>query len=261
MKGIEDIEKFVMFCCVASSGHTVIAGILDAHPKIQIGEEQRSLTRFADGHRTERDEILRACIKDSTNRMQGTRSYRRKVCDIKGQYQGTAKDKLTIVGDKTGWDIPGYWLKHDCDCTPLRRFIENMDLPIRIVHVTRNPFDIVGGRTHSHKRSNDVAENVRYFESFASAIDYNLYQSDLFDSTDIHLMKIESLIAHPDSKIIELCDFLWVECPADYLVSCRKVLLKEPSKHAHQIDWVDQDEVLQACIDKYWWLEGYSKDK
>jgi len=263
MKDVYNVEKFVMFCCVASSGHTVIAGILDAHPEIQIGEEQRSLTKFAGGHKerfTSRDEILRACIKDSTNRMQGTGSYRRKIADIQGQYQGTARDELTIVGDKTGWDIPGYWLKNNCDCTPLRKFMIEMDMPLRVIHVTRNPFDIVGGRTHSHKRSNDVAENVKYFESFAGAMDYNLYESGLFFPEDIHLMSIEQLIYDPDAEIPKLCDFLKVDWTYEYLDACREVLLTEPSKHADQIDWKDQAEVLQECIDKYWWLRGYRLD-
>jgi len=257
MKGIENVEQFVMFCCVASSGHTVIAGILDAHPKIQIGEEQRSLTRWADGHRTDRDEILRACVKDSTNRMEGTRSYRRRICDIQGQHQGTAKDKLTIVGDKTGWDIPGYWLKHDCDSTPLKRFVEAMAIPVKVIHVTRNPFDIVGGRTHSHKRSNDVAENVRYFTSFAGAMDYNLYQSGIFVKEYIHQIRIEDLIKYPDPMIKNLYRFLNVEWDDGLIDACKGVLLEEPSKHSHQIDWKDQAGVLQDCCNKYWWLRGY----
>jgi len=261
VKNIKDIEKFIMFCCVASSGHTVIAGILDAHPNIQIGEEQRSLTKFAGGHKERfknREEILRACIEDSTNRVKGTKSYRRQICNIEGQYQGTFKDKLTIVGDKTGWDIPGYWLKNNCDCAPLKNFIKEMTIPIKVIHVTRNPFDIVAGRTASPNRSNDVAENVRYFCSFAGAMDYNLYESGIFDiNEDIHRMRIEDLIREPDIRIYELCHFLEVDATDNYIESCKKVLLKEPNKHTHRIDWKGQASVLQDCIDKYWWLKGY----
>ncbi len=133
------------------TGHSLVGSLLDAHPRAVVANEfdvlgwVRDKTQDAaqtnDALRVELfDRLLgnsMACAGE--NRVQGGYAYH-----VPGQWQGRWDGSVLILGDKKGGTSTRMFLSaFDASWSLLVRLQEIVRVPLRIVHVVRNPFDTI----------------------------------------------------------------------------------------------------------------------
>ncbi len=92
-----------------------------------------------------------------------------------------------------------------------------MRVPIRVLHVTRNPFDNIAAVAQSRDLALSEAIDVYVkLSSMADEVRSRLAPGELLD------VGYESVVADPARQLSEICAFVGVEAPADYLEACAR---------------------------------------
>jgi hypothetical protein len=132
----------------------------------------------------------------------------------------------------------------------LHELAELVDLPLRLVHCVRNPYDNVASMTKADGRPLRVARYLRLTELMTTV------KAAGWRTCDLHL---EDLIADPGGQLAHLCRFLGLGLPADYVQACTAVLAEAPSETRHARHWSPEDlDTLEKLIDSTPWLNRYA---
>jgi len=242
-----EITAYCMFIGYPRSGHSLCGAVLDAHPEIVISHELDALSYV------DRDISRRTLFELILQRNQwfvgrdcrwGRYTYR-----VPNQWQGRFK-RLRIIGDKKG----GHSTLH-LETSPvlLRKLQVVVDVPLKLIHIVRNPFDNITAismrRNWPLRRATDL-----YFRMCATNANVLREYSDL----DTFTMRHEDLIAEPTLCIQHLIKFVGLESPTDYLSDCKDLIFTLPSKSHLKVEWSKPliDEVL-GRIRLYEFLSGY----
>ena len=130
-----DLRAFCLFASYGRSGHSLVGSLLDAHPDVVIAHEANALRLVAEGMK--RDELYQTLLDNSHRSFERGRRQSGYSYVVEGQWQGRYRT-LLVIGDKSG----GRTTKL-IERTGLRRFARTVGLPLRIIHQTRNPYDII----------------------------------------------------------------------------------------------------------------------
>ena len=72
-------------------------------------------------------------------------------------------------------------------------------------------------------------------------------------------LKHEALIEQPKNILNQLCTFLSVEAPQDYLDDCASIILKSPNQTRFTFKWTKEYiDLVQSKIEQFDFLQGYS---
>ena len=108
------IKNFVLFIGYPSSGHSIVAALLDAHPHVVISHELLVLQSWRESVIKKKkyskyemfNEILSSTERSTVG--QGRRSkddqLRYYTLDVPGLFQGQYEDYIEIIGDKSEYD-------------------------------------------------------------------------------------------------------------------------------------------------------------
>lgn len=260
------MKSLCLFCCHGQSGHTVLAAILDAHPKIALAEEShfakkiffknRTLESLIEGVKASSNQQARKAKEPNVKYSYGSNRYTfGRITPYQG-FQNTTE----VIGDKTGWDIPSLCFEHNKpNC--MSKIQRKSELPVKVIHLVRNPFDVIAswhlGSIESRKKSDQTIEQcIDRFGMYANAMQTVLYN---YDYKDKILVSNESLIAHPESTINRLCDYLEVERNEELVNNASKILFKSPRKKSDRVKWTtDQTLTIKQLIRTYPFLREYS---
>jgi hypothetical protein len=238
-----------MFVGYPKSGHTLIRAMLDAHPNITISHELNVLELV------ERDKSAKSIYerieKNSKRQAAAGNLWQTYDYGISGQSQGHS-DPLHVIGDKKGGrtalmlhSFPGLLSK-------LQRIIS---LPIKMIHVIRNPYDTVASLydLESHKE-NSLEQNITIYGRQLKGV---LFAKDRLGSVNVMDVRHERFVADPSESMRGICRFLGVDASDDYLNAvCSIVQPQTPSRN--KITWTDEaHELLEAEISHYSWLKDY----
>jgi hypothetical protein len=106
---------------------------------------------------------------------------------VPGQWQGTYQDKLEIIGDKKGGTTSAILANKPEELDRVRDLVK---VPIKLVHVIRNPFDAIA--THT-KRKGSTTSNSEWFQKFlrrsarSTMIDFTQSFAPLYNSISLPL--------------------------------------------------------------------------
>jgi hypothetical protein len=79
------------------------------------------------------------------------------------------------------------------------------------------------------------------------------------DGAHMLSVKHEELVAQPEARMAEMCRFLGVEAPTDYLGACASILFESPAKSRHKVQWSQGlIDSVRRQIEQYDFLHGYS---
>ena len=244
----QPVENYCMFIGYTRSGHSLVGSLLDAHPNIVISHELNALRLFEKGANARK--VYYFILQNSQRQANSGRQETGYSYQVPGQWQGRYK-QLKVIGDKKGSHSNLVFRTNPEILNILQREI---DVPIKFIHVTRNPYDNIA--TMITKKKADLDYGIgSYFKKCKTVA--NLKQQ--ISEADILDVRHEALIDDPQTTLKELCDFLGVEAPKDYLEACTSIIFKSPQKSRFKVQWTDKSiEIVKNQIDQFEFLKGYS---
>lgn len=254
----EDVETYCMFIGYPKSGHSLVGSLLDAHPSVIIAHELDALRYVWLGF--SKRQIYHLLLKNSREYAQTGRNWNVYSYRVPGQWQGRY-EKLRVIGDKKGGLST---LRLDSDPNLLKKLRDTVAVPVKFVHVVRNPYDNIStmlrdgifnywsmkGRRRGLRYSIDD-----YFFRCAAMRDFK----ERTDSAEVFDLRHESVVEDPASCLRDLCSFLDIECPDDYLRDCASMIFESPTKSRQKVDWDPESiEVVRNRMKEFDFLQGYS---
>ncbi len=251
------IQTYIMFIGYPRSGHSLIGALLDAHPNIIVAHEQNALQYFRLGF--SRLQIFSLLISNSVRQARTGRMSTGYSCAVPHQFQGSYT-KLKVIGDKKG-GISANLLKENPDLFKIME--KRLGLPIKYIHVYRNPFDNIttwargGNRVLKAVTDKDLELVIsRYFSN--AEIIRQLKENNRIEIIDI---KHEDLIKRPKELLKSLVNNIGLDTSDDYLESCSNIVFENPKRTRHSIDWPEHlINLVMQNMAKYPWLADYDFD-
>lgn len=248
-----DLQAFCLFIGYPRSGHTLVGALLDAHPDIVIAQGANAL-RLVVVEGASRSRLYETLLENSRREAAGGRRGSGYSYVVDGQWQGRVRT-LRVIGDKTGKKTAG-WLSRDPSA--LAKLRRTVHLPLRFVHVTRNPYDTIArmtlitrGGAAEHSLGSATSAYARLARLTAGLIEEERYP--------VYTIRHESIVAAPHMELQQLCGFLGVDADDSYLDACAGILFPSPRRTRELIEWpADAKKEVEQIIARHSFLHGYS---
>lgn len=241
-----------MFVGYPRSGHTLVGSLVDAHPNAVIAHELDVIAFLAAGFGRLQlyDLILR------NNRAFTEMGHRWAGYDyaVDGQWQGR-HDEMLVLGDKKGGRST---LRRQETPALLDRLRATVGVPVRLIHVVRNPYDNIAS---SHARKGGRGKVTPRIERYFQLCDGVSEIKRRTDPQDILDVRLEQLTAAPVATLRVVMDFLGLEPTEEYLTATAAKVFTSPKRSRHSIDWSERDRTrIARGIETYEHLAGYTFD-
>ena len=273
---INNIEKFVFFIGYARSGHSIIGSMMDAHPNMMIANEYGVFHKLTI-NQTSWD---KASIFDEL--------YRRSYCDATCGWRSSAVDfkgytlslnaqgrytTLKVIGDKSGGRTSKHYAHFPSDFTEMyKKLLQTLNVPIRVVHVVRNPFDMISSRVlyaervHDQFATGEISTTNKYDGRSKMAWTNTVFEEvkavdDMIKTVNLTVLEIHSadFIRDPKHTLRSICTFLDLQCPEDYLQACYDKTYRSESRTRDVLVWDEQEiEDIESEMKQYTFLRRYS---
>lgn len=243
-----DLKVLCLFIGYPRSGHSLMGSLINAHNNAVISHEL-DLLRYLEWHFTRR-QLLGLILEKDDSFGQLNRKWTGYSYAVPGQSQGTF-DELLVIGDKKGGATTARLRREP----RLLDYLEStFNLPIRLIHVVRNPYDNIATMCRRSDRGLDYLIG-RYRRDLAT----NNEVIARVGQAEVLTIRHESLIAEPVQTIASVCDFLSLSATPEYLKSCASIIYDSPKKTRYEITWTErQRETVEACIERYDFIGDYS---
>ena len=222
----EGVQAFCLFLGYPRSGHSLVGSLMDAHPDMIFAHEANALKAIRYGF--SRNQLFHWLWRKSRHFTEKGRSYTGYSYDVAGQWQGRYRN-LKIIGDKYGNFTVEILVRQPGLLDKAR---DRVGVPIRFVHVIRNPFDNIA--TIFRREKYDLPGAVEYYFSLVNDV---VAFSNRLSPEDLLVVRHEDLIASPRETITGWCRFLEVDPHPDYVDACAGILFPSPHQSRHDIDW------------------------
>jgi len=247
-RDFSDIERYCFFVGYARSGHSVVGSLLNAHPEMVISNELHAL-RFVH-QRFIRSQLFALIMARDADFEAAGRTWTGYDYSVANQSQGRFT-KLKVIGDKKGGASTRFIAQHPDVLDQLRRVVR---VPIRVIHVTRNPFDNIARMVMSSRF--DVRATVDRFGGLCdsvSEIRRRLTDDELLDASH------EDFFSSPSDALGLMCKFLGVDADPEYLADCASIVRAPSTRARDGVNWApDEIESVNGIIAKHPFMGGYS---
>ena len=237
-----------MFIGQARSGSTLVGALLTAHPEVAIAHELDALKYVQRG--ISRNQLFALLLRHDRMFIEHGAHAQEFHYLVPNQWQGRFQ-KLKVIGDKRAAKT-SMRLRESPEL--LGRLRDLVQLPLRMVHLVRNPFDNI--TTMSRRSGQSLPQTIdRYFVQ----TDGNARLVQTCDRSELITMRHEDLIARPKENLKRLVEFIGLRADEQYLNDCAGILYEAPSKTRQKVAWTEEliDQV-QSRIAKYPFLQGYT---
>lgn len=284
----DEVETFVLFIGYPRSQHSLIGAILDAHPEIIIPHEYDLLTNWNkfQSQRVSRknlqkymlfNELQQASEKQAlfgiranrNNTLLGQLKY---TYNVPGLWQGGYDKKIKVIGDKKGGTTSNL-LANTKNMKLLEQIGKTVQIPMKFIHVTRNPFDNIATimlrwTSSREKARGDGADKKNDSKALDSAIDYyfrmafaNQQVKELYGDAVLDIPGHE-LVLRPSETLQKLCEHLGVTCSEDYVNKCSSILYSTPSITRNTVIWTKEQKArITKMMKTVSFLKDYSFNK
>ena len=252
-----NVETYCMFIGYPKSGHSLFGSLLDAHPEAIIAHEQDTLRYLRAGFG--KAQLFHLLLENSREYAGKGRNWNVYSYRVPGQWQGKYT-RLRVIGDKKGGIST---LRLDSDPGLQEKLGKTVGVPVRYVHVVRNPYDNIstmlrdgivnwnlGGRRRGLRYSIED-----YFFRCAAVRDFK----ERTDPAHVFEVRHEAIVEDTTVRLRELCRFLGLEAQEDYLRDCAAMVFGSPSKSRHKVTWDPESvEVVRRRMEEFEFLRGYA---
>lgn len=286
---IDGIKKLVMFLGYGRSGHSIIGSLMDAHPHVVISNEFHLLEHYEalmnDSDTMWRNHLFNSLYEDSVKDAHGSLTYTYKgyTLAVQGLWQGGFDQFIEVIGDKGAGRITTDYLKDKFKI--IKNFLSlerSIGIPIRIIHVVRNPFDMIATATVIlnadakilHKLKNSFANEGKKpkMHKYNRPDLLNKWINDTFDKFDAvkemtsifgkeKVLEVHNcdLVNDPKGTISRIFRFLEVATTEHYLEVCAQKVFKSVSRSRNTVVWsAEQISMVEQRMKNYAILSRYS---
>ena len=247
-KAFSSLEAFCMFIGNPRSGSTLLGSLLDAHEEVVIAQDLNILRFVRSGF--SRGQIFSIAVRGSRAFTSAGRRWAGYSYMVPGGAQGTFTT-LRVVGDK----------RANGTLRMLRRYPHLLDrararlrLPLRLLHVVRNPFDNIA--TIARRREVPLERAMeQYFRDCDTVVSVRsgLAPGELID------VRHEDVVSRPQQTLAAVCAFLGVEASDAYLERATSIVFAEPRLTRTTVEWSDRlRREVEEQIERHAFLRGYS---
>jgi hypothetical protein len=246
----EDVEAYCLFVGHGRTGHSLVGSLLNGHSEMVVSHELDAL-RLLDRAQVpvSRNQLFSAILQRDAEFTGLGREWEKYSYNVPGTDQGEF-DRLRVIGDKKGAAST-----RRLGTTPelLGELRETVSVPIRAVHVVRNPFDTIASR----RKLKETWQEYGIEKYFANADNVELI-SEMLDEDELFRLHHEDLISDTAGVLSDLCAFHGVEADEEYLSACEEFVFDSPKQTRHEIEWSDDEiERIERKNQEYDWLEQY----
>ncbi len=225
---VEDFDRIARFCLFVGyprSGHSLVGALLNAHRDAVISHELNAPQLILDGctRAVLYSRILARAYWFNRRRNTSNHSYQ-----VPNQWQGRFA-ALRVIGDKRGGAVTRCIAGHPGFLPRVRRLVA---VPLRLIHVVRNPFDNISAISIWHEMS--LADSADYYFSHCETTSTLGGRCDPSEVITIHH---EDLIRDPRSILSDLCAFLDLERYPGYLEDCASIVFHAPTYTRRKVAW------------------------
>jgi Sulfotransferase family len=243
-----DLESFCFFIGYSRSGHTLIGTALNAHPEVVISHELDAVRYVRHGFR--RAQLFSLILQRDQHFGTMGRTWSGYKYDIPGQFQGRY-ERLRVLGDKRARSSA---LQIAEQPRLLDRVRREVGVPLKVLHVTRNPFDNIATEARRHKMS--LADATRWYEQICEAVDR---VRPLLDGSELLDVRYEAFAADPRGSLTEICRFIDVEPSAEYLEACAAIVWPSTNRTRDAVPWTPAERNgVERLIEKFDVLGSYT---
>lgn len=270
-QSIEGVEKFVFFIGYSRSGHSIVASMIDAHPNAVLAHEFDVFQRLATGkdYLLNKSRLFNALYQDSyTEAIAGWRSenstFKRKGYSLKLNTSESWHGKfrtLKVIGDKAGGHTSHvYRDQPDVFQRVYRSLVDVIRVPVRVIHVVRNPYDIIATRVlYQVARMNgergqkaQVNSTIKLQHDHVIKDAFNALYSEIrvvhtmIKTCNLTVIEIHNadFVQDPRKEMKSLCEFLGLSCSENYLKMCEQAAYKNVSKTRDAVEWPEEIRIL-----------------
>ncbi|HEX3980226.1 MAG TPA: sulfotransferase [Acidimicrobiales bacterium] len=243
-----DVERFCLFIGYSRSGHTLVATLLNAHPEVVVAHELDAVRYVRHGFgRTQLFSLL--LMRDQQFGSNG-RTWSGYHYEVPDQYQGQF-DRLRVIGDKRARSTV---LQIAQRPQLLDRFRRVVKAPLRVIHVTRNPFDNIA--TESRRQKMSPTQGIEWYEQICKAVDV---VRPLLDPEELVDVRYENFAGHARSGLAALCGFLGVDADPSYLEACAAIVWPNTKPTRDAVAWTAAERgAVERLIERYDALSSYT---
>ena len=223
------MTDWITFVGEGRSGHTILSAILDSHPNVRMSEEQKYISKWK-REDWSKDKILTELHKSGYGK-------ERKPKALPGML--TYTDPLIAVGDKCGWDGINEIRKRDAPITLFDDFGKHMEMPVKIIHSVRNPFDNITAWLDSpkyqrmYKDGNTLHRRmIKRYRKF-----YDTAEQVLIRSEHVFTVYNEELCDNPRHVLLGLCGFLDLDPVEPWITNAINAVNKKPNRRSERRVW------------------------
>jgi hypothetical protein len=249
-----DVQAFCLFVGYSRSGHSLVGALLDAHPEITIANEANALKLVVEQGLSRRA-LFEALVENARRQAEHPRGRRGGggySYVVPGQWQGRAR-RLRVIGDNNGGRTRGRLARDPEELTRLERLVQ---APLRVLHVTRNPYDVIARRVLISKEGLTLLRATENFAVSARTIDDTVIEKG---DRPVLTIRHESLVESPKTELTRACRFLGVHTDDAYLDACASIVFSSPQTARTRIEWTQAErDAVQEVIDGHAFLAGYS---
>jgi Sulfotransferase family len=246
---LQRVTTFCLFIGYPRSGHSLVGAMLNAHREAVISHELDVFQLVADG--CSRDELFsRILARAAWFNLRGNRSNYR--YQIPNKWQGRF-ETLRVIGDKRG-GTAAQWLARRPDV--LDRLRALVGVPVRMVHVVRNPYDNIAAIARWHNLTLDAS-----IEFYFSHFHVTGQLEALAPSADVVTIRHEDFFHTPEKTLSNLCAFLGLDSSPSYLAECSSIVFARPTAPRRRTEWTStQVSDVARRVTAYPFLAGYAFD-
>lgn len=251
-----EVASYCQFIGYPRSGHTLVYALLNAHPEVVLSNELGVLQWLRLGFSRNQlySMILRA---DRTFTARGSR-FQGYDYQVPNQWQGRFR-RIRVIGDKDGGRDTARLGKQ---AALLKRLRRRVGVPLRLVHVIRNPYDTITTvvrRRNQRGQPTTIEETVRRAGTSLDTVARILQECQ--EGTALTL-RHEDLIREPILVLQRLCAHVGVEASEEYLKDCASIVFPTARKTRDSAEWTPSlvARVQTEIIDRYEFLKGYSRE-
>ena len=240
------VRIYALFAGYPRSGHSLVGAMLNAHRNAVISHELNVSNLFLAG--CDRNVVYsRILARASWFNLKGNRSNYE--YQIPKQWQGRF-EAIHVIGDKGGGWVADAIGKHP---DLLNKIRDTVRVPLRFIHVVRNPFDNIAAISKWHPLSID--ESIDHYFSLCQTMSWLL---TALDSSEIITVHHEDFIRTPEATLSEVCTFLNLHPDAEYLAACASITFEKPTNSRLGVQWSAAHlERIEQQRQSFAFLRGY----
>ncbi len=247
-----DVRTYAFLIGYPRSGSSLVGSLIDAHRHATIAHELDAVGFLDRGFG--RSQLFHLIAANSAEFSGSGREWTGYSYEVPGQFQGRSEG-TRVIGDKKAGRTTR---RLGANPALLARLRDTVRVPLRMVHVVRNPYDNIATR-HRRRPKDELRETIERHFALCRAVSTIREVAGPGEILDV---RHEDLIVDPSVTIARILDFIGLDADPEYLRAASGIVYAAPNRSRDQTKWSDEDRSdVERRIAQHDFLSDYSWDR